>query len=575
VRPLAGDDPAEIGGYRLRARLGAGGMARVYLAATPAGRPVALKVVRPELGDDKEFRARFRQEVQAAQRVHGLYTAELVDADPDATPPWLVTAYVPGPSLEEAIDKNGPMPAGMVLRLIGGVAEALQAIHAADVVHRDLKPSNVLLAEDGPRVIDFGIARAAEGARLTRGDIMMGSLDFMAPEQILDWPISPAIDVFTLGSLAVYAATGKPPFGRGHIAAVSHRVIYSPPDLEGCPAELLTLVEACLEKQPEERPTPERIVDFCMTRAAQMGDSSTPFLSWGLADATIEPRGPGDDIADAAVEEQPSTDGVKSGRVKKRRLRPVAAVTAGALVAVVAIAITLRLAAPGTATPRGVTAEGTPATHDSTAPVVRHSARAASPSRLSKSGHAATARGAAAHGLATPSPAASGSEASASVLLSQDHPATASSLEGAHWAASNAVDGNLRTRWSSAWSDPQWLEVDLGATHTISKVVLYWERAYAAAFQIQVSDNGTTWTDIYSTTTSIGGNQTLLVNGTGRYVRMYGTKRATTYGYSLWEFQVFGDLAASSRMPVPSGRRLRLYYRTAGAARRQTTHLPS
>src|ERR1700722_13663251 len=175
MQPLTSDDPATIGGYRLEARLGSGGMGRVYLAFTPAGRPVALKVVRSDLGDDHDFLVRFRQEIQAAQRVRGLYTAELIDADPAATPPWLVTAYVPGPSLQEVVDNDGPMQEAMVFRLIAGVAEALQAIHAAGVIHRDLKPSNVLLAHDGPRVIDFGIARALAETPMTRSEITMGS----------------------------------------------------------------------------------------------------------------------------------------------------------------------------------------------------------------------------------------------------------------------------------------------------------------------------------------------------------------------------------------------------------------
>ena len=190
-------------------------MGRVYLASTPAGRPVAVKVVRPELGDDQVFRARFRQEIQAARRVHGLYTAQVLDADPAATPPWLVTAYVPGPSLQEAVTGHGPMPEAMAFRLVAGIAEALQAIHSAGVVHRDLKPSNVLLAPDGPRVIDFGIARALEATSLTRSGMMVGSPQFMAPEQILDKPVTPAIDVFALGSLAAYAVLGRPPFGTG------------------------------------------------------------------------------------------------------------------------------------------------------------------------------------------------------------------------------------------------------------------------------------------------------------------------------------------------------------------------
>ena len=181
----------------------------------PRPAPVALKVVRPELGEDQVFRARFRQEIQAARRVHGLYTAQVLDADPVATPPWLVTAYVPGPSLQEAVTGHGPMPEAMAFRLVAGIAEALQAIHSAGVVHRDLKPSNVLLAPDGPRVIDFGIARALEATSLTRSGMMVGSPQFMAPEQILDKPVTPAIDVFALGSLAAYAVLGRPRSARG------------------------------------------------------------------------------------------------------------------------------------------------------------------------------------------------------------------------------------------------------------------------------------------------------------------------------------------------------------------------
>jgi hypothetical protein len=272
VQPLASDDPAEIGGYRLRARLGAGGMGRVYLASTRAGRSVALKVVRPELGDDQDFRARFQQEIQAARRVHGLYTAQVLDADPAATLPWLVTAYVPGPSLQQAVAGNGPMPEATVFRLVAGVAEALQAIHAAGVVHRDLKPSNVLLAPDGPRVIDFGIARALEATALTRSGMMVGSPQFMAPEQIRDQPVTPAIDVFALGSLAAYAAQGRSPFGEGHSAAVSYRVLHEPPDLDGCPPQLRALIEPCLRKDAAARPAPGQILEFCLAHAAAGAD---------------------------------------------------------------------------------------------------------------------------------------------------------------------------------------------------------------------------------------------------------------------------------------------------------------
>jgi serine/threonine kinase PknH len=263
MEPLTPDDPREIAGYRTRARLGSGGMGRVYLAFTQGGRPVAVKVVRPELADDADFRHRFRLEAAAARRVGGLYTAQVLDADPDATPPWLVTAYVPGPSLQQAVADHGPMPSETVLLLMAGVAEALQAIHAAGVVHRDLKPSNVLLAADGPRVIDFGIARAVEATSVTRTGMRVGSPQFMAPEQIAGEAVTPAIDVFALGSLAAYAALAWPPFGEGTQAAVMYRVMHEPPYLEGCPQPLRGLIEQCLAKQPALRPAPGGIVAAC------------------------------------------------------------------------------------------------------------------------------------------------------------------------------------------------------------------------------------------------------------------------------------------------------------------------
>ena len=573
VQPLTSSDPAEIGGYRLKARLGSGGMGRVYLASTPGGRAVALKVVRAELSDDPNFRTRFRQEIEAAQRVHGLYTAQLVDADPDATPPWLVTAYVPGPSLQEAVDDHGPMPEALVFRLIAGVAEALAAIHAAEVVHRDLKPSNVLLAQDGPRVIDFGIARALEGASLTRSGIMMGSPDFLAPELVQDLPITPALDVFALGSLAVYAATGRPPFGRGNLAAVAHRAVYEPPNLDGCPAGLLTLIEACLEKRAQDRPPPHRIIEFCAAHATELPDSGQPWLEWGLtrpaaagfpdsAELAIAQTVNSNDRASGSADEG-RTGGEEAGAAKarKRHFRSGAALAGTALVvaAVIAIALTAHLASasnsasstPGDST---VSASNTPADRS---PADRSPAAKRSPVTpgASKTAEAApsavrvTRSPAPARSSTAPAPDSVPSAAAPApspsltpvVLLSQGHPVTASSIQGDPWAAANAVDGNLSTRWSSAFSDPQWLEVDLGATHAIREVILYWENAHATAFQIQTSENGTTWTDIYSTTTGPGGEQIIEVNGTGRYVRMYGTARNTQYGYSLYEFQVLGS----------------------------------
>jgi serine/threonine protein kinase len=279
VDPLTGDDPAEIAGYQLRARLGSGGMGRVYLALTPAGRPVALKVVRPDLGGDAEFRRRFRQEVDASRRVHGMYTAQVLDAGPDASPPWLVTAYVPGLSLQQAVAAHGPMPEQTVFVLLAGVAEALAAIHAAGIVHRDLKPSNVLLAPDGPRVIDFGIARAADSTVLTGTGMVIGSPAFMAPEQVKGQAITQAADVFALGAVAVFAATGRSAFGDGADMGILYRVMHEEPDMSGCPPRLRDVVGCCLAKDPAARPSPAEIIAACQARAAgQAGGIALPWL---------------------------------------------------------------------------------------------------------------------------------------------------------------------------------------------------------------------------------------------------------------------------------------------------------
>ncbi|MER7672315.1 serine/threonine-protein kinase [Kitasatospora sp. NPDC096128] len=260
-QPLQADDPAQVAGYRLYARLGAGGMGRVYLSYTPGGRPVALKVVRPEFAEDPEFHRRFTQEVTNAQRIHGLYTAQVIDAGTEADTPWLVTAYVPGPSLQQVVREHGALPVRTVLLLMGGIAEALQAIHGVDVVHRDLKPANVLVAADGPRVIDFGIARAADATVLTGTGLRIGSPAFMSPEQAQGAAVTPATDVFALGALAAYVAGGVQPFGEGPDTAVLYRVVHEPPALDAVPAELRALLERCLAKSPEDRPTPAEVIE--------------------------------------------------------------------------------------------------------------------------------------------------------------------------------------------------------------------------------------------------------------------------------------------------------------------------
>ncbi|QFU88585.1 serine/threonine-protein kinase [Amycolatopsis sp. YIM 10] len=258
--PLAAEDPREVGGYRLRARLGVGGMGRVYLAFSPGGRALAIKVVRAEHAEDEEFRRRFEQEIAAARRVQGMYTAEVVDADATAAVPWLATAYVPGPSLRQAVAEHGSLPSETVFRLVAGVAEGLVAVHACDIVHRDLTPANVLLAEDGPRVIDFGIAHAAAATSLTRSGISIGTPAFMAPEQVRGRPATAATDVFALGHLAVFAATGHPAFGEGNRDAMFYRILSEEPELTGCPEDLQPIVRRCLAKEPDDRPSLDEVL---------------------------------------------------------------------------------------------------------------------------------------------------------------------------------------------------------------------------------------------------------------------------------------------------------------------------
>ena len=276
-QPLRGDDPPVVAGYRLAARLGAGGMGRVYLSHTQGGRPVAIKVVRPELADDPEFRRRFRREVEAARRVRGAYTAELIDADADGTPPWAATVYVPGPSLTEAVARRGPLPVPAVLWLVAGVAEALQAIHAAGIVHRDLKPSNVLLAADGPRVIDFGVSLAADFTSHTATGAAVGTPHFMAPEQASAGEVTAATDVFALGQTAAFAALGRPLYGDGSAVGVLYRIVHDEPDLSLLPGQLRPLFARCLAAAPQDRAGLAEIVEWCRQRlGADAGAGAGP-----------------------------------------------------------------------------------------------------------------------------------------------------------------------------------------------------------------------------------------------------------------------------------------------------------
>ncbi|NGN66344.1 serine/threonine protein kinase [Streptomyces sp. A7024] len=267
MQELGPDDPREISGYALRARLGEGGMGTVYLSHTRGGRPVALKVVRREYGNDPEFRRRFGREVEAARRVQGPFTAAVLDSNTEGAQPWLASEYVSGPSLSAAVGQYGPLPSATVLQLMAGVAEALKMIHAAGVIHRDLKPSNVLLAADGPRVIDFGIARAADATALTGTDVRLGTPAFMAPEQVSGRDISPALDIFATGLIGYFAAAGQHPFGEGASQALLYRIVAEEPELSGAPAELRELLARCLAKEPGARPTTDQVIDLCRSHA--------------------------------------------------------------------------------------------------------------------------------------------------------------------------------------------------------------------------------------------------------------------------------------------------------------------
>ncbi|UNZ20344.1 serine/threonine-protein kinase [Streptomyces sp. 891-h] len=252
---LRREDPRVVGSFRLHRRLGAGGMGVVYLGSDRRGQRVALKVIRPDLAEDQEFRSRFAREVSAARRIRGGCTARLVAADLEAERPWFATQYVPGPSLHDKVNESGPLPAAQVASIGAALAEGLVAVHEAGVVHRDLKPSNILLSPKGPRIIDFGIAWATGASTLTHVGTAVGSPGFLAPEQVRGAAVTPATDVFALGATLAYAATADSPFGQGSSEVMLYRVVHEEPHLDAVHAALAPLIHACLVKSPEDRPS--------------------------------------------------------------------------------------------------------------------------------------------------------------------------------------------------------------------------------------------------------------------------------------------------------------------------------
>ncbi|WP_055715752.1 protein kinase domain-containing protein [Streptomyces torulosus] len=320
--PLHSDDPKSVGGYRLVDRLGTGGMGVVYRARTRSGRDVAVKVVHAQYAEDAVFRTRFRQEIEAVRRVSGAFTASVVDADPEAVRPWMATQYVPGSSLAQRIRDWGPLRDGELRRLALGLVEALREIHRAGVVHRDLKPANVLIAGDGPRVIDFGISRAAENHTLTETGQMIGTPPFMSPEQLTDArTVGPASDVFSLGSLLVYTLTGKGPFDADSPYLTAYRVIHDEPVLDEVPLPLRAILEQCLAKDAADRPGLDELAE-AFAAVLPEGDPEEP--------ATVTPA------ADVHAVTRP-------GRRLRRRPVLAAAGTVGALV----LGLTAYLLGPG------------------------------------------------------------------------------------------------------------------------------------------------------------------------------------------------------------------------------------
>ncbi|MGW2765587.1 serine/threonine-protein kinase [Streptomyces sp. NPDC001275] len=338
---LRGGDPAEIGGYPLEARLGSGGMGTVFLARTSSGRAVAIKLIHQQFAGDDEFRIRFRQEVAAARRVSGAFTAAVVDAAPEAEQPWMATTYIEGHTLAERIATKGPLNGAELRRLAIGLAEALRDIHRVGVVHRDLKPSNVVLSPEGPRVIDFGISRAVDQQTLTMTGRVIGTPPFMSPEQLqAPRAVGPRSDVFSLGTLLVYSATGRGPFDADSPYMTAYQVVHEEPSLGAVPVALRAVVESCLDKEPERRPSADELLVLLRDLPADLGGTDVNGVGAGCTRdvitqhhfatrATPAPTAP----ATAPAGPDTGSTGTLIGRSLRRRWRPVLA----AAVAVAAI----------------------------------------------------------------------------------------------------------------------------------------------------------------------------------------------------------------------------------------------
>lgn len=370
-------DPARLGGYDVLDRLGDGGMGTVFLARSPQGRRVAVKVVRPELSDNEEFRGRFRSEVNRARQVPPFCTAEVLDADPDHDPPYLVVEYVEGPSLAQVLRERGPLGAAQLHSIAVGVATALTAIHSAGVIHRDLKPANVLVAPGGIKVIDFGIARAFEAtSQHTRTNQMVGTVAYMAPERLdtaSGHPVGPAADIFSWGALVAHAATGRNPFGGDSATATAMRILTQPPDLTGLDGPLRELVSRALEKDPAARPTARDLLDGLLTAGYARGAEGSVQLPAATPTASVLPAAVGADQDGRTVPPGLAAAG-HQGSGRRRWLT-----AGGAAAAVIAVLVSAFLFGPQLldsgstpdhvgSTPTGGTAASAPAATASTTP---------------------------------------------------------------------------------------------------------------------------------------------------------------------------------------------------------------
>ncbi|MEU9405841.1 serine/threonine-protein kinase [Streptomyces sp. NPDC048281] len=357
--------PEYAGHYRLESCLGSGGMGVVHLARSTSGLKLAVKVVHAQYAKDREFRGRFRQEVAAARKVSGAFTAPVVDADPEAERPWMATLFIPGPTLAEHVKRNGPMPPAQLRRLMAGLAEALRDIHRVGVVHRDLKPSNVLLAEDGPKVIDFGISRPKDSELRTETGKLIGTPPFMAPEQFRrPREVGPAADIFALGSVLVHAATGRGPFDSDSPYVVAYQVVHDEPDLADVPEELAPVVLRCLAKEPEDRPTPDELMREMRSLSASYDTQAFIPAQRVWVDDDGNGGGEDDDSSkDGSPEEESSAavPGQKAGKARKTaRRRMAVAVGAGVVVLGGVVASTLWFGG-GDPTPVGSTVHGSAA----------------------------------------------------------------------------------------------------------------------------------------------------------------------------------------------------------------------